>query len=978
MLIGTLKIVYNNGWKSVRMKKTLFFLFILLYPIYSFADTYLVYRMETPDPDKTFYTIETRHFSIHYHNGVEHWAKKVADIAEDVYKISTEEFQYTPDEKTQVVLMDNNDLVNGYSIVFPYNTIFLNVGFPDLDTTIGEYDNYLYNLFVHEFAHILAMDVSSGYSKTLRKIFGKPIPAETPSSGLFFLLLSPPNIFMPRWWHEGIATELESSYGYGGRGRKSFYDMIFRLAVLQQRLPGIDEINGDIPYWTKGHMPYIFGYNLFSYLRERYNLKYSLLTKRHSERFPYFINAVPMELFSNKDYNILYQESLDWLKNKQQANINTILNTKLFEGEKLEFDFEIIKNPRLSKDGSKLAFRIEDPDLGNAVVIAETKTNKILAKIPTRYSRGSLVFSNDGKKLYYTKLERRKYSGFYQNLYEYDIETKKSKKIIDWLRVKDIDLSPDGEDLAIIFVEDGKEGVALISLSKLNDKKYDTLVELDYSRLGQVRWAHSKKQIIFSKKDDSKSGIYIYDVTAREARKIIEKECILEYPIFSNDDQSIYYVSDESGVFNIYSYNLNNGNKKPLTNLIGGALSFDVSNSGEIIFSSYNANGFELRSLKQDTIDTITVPILKKQSDSENRVVSINQESYKVSKYSPIPTITPKFFIPDVYSDYKGGVLGIFTAGQDAIGYHTYTVEISRGINSSETYYNFSYLNNMFAPKIKLNIYSQPIVYSNFANFVDLWEKSDVFHIETSVPVGPGFFRLGYEYEDKTPLSSYAKQLKGYFYSGNLSSILFGVDLFRPRKYPNSISFEDGRKLSLLTKISGTFLGGDLSKAQYLLFYDEYIGLESTKEIKHDVFHLNVNAGISTGREVAQGAFQLGGFPTPFLTFPLRGYAPRFETGKYIYTGSLEYRFPVTAFYKGKGTTPIFYEKLSVNAFLDFGNIWGYGKEFSDDIKLGLGYELKLDITLGYWLKVTPALGIAKGLSKEGEKQLYFTIYSNF
>lgn len=961
------------------MIKKVFCILLIFFPLsYASADTYLIYRMETPDPYKTFYTINTSHFSIHYHNGLEHWAKKVAYISENVYKLLTDEFQYSPDEKTQVVIMDNNDLVNGYSIVFPYNTIFLNVGFPDLDTTIGEYDNYLFNLFVHEFAHVLSMDVNSGYSETFRKIFGKPIPAETPTSGLFFLLLSPPNIFMPKWWHEGIATEVESSYGYGGRGKKSFYDMIFRMAVFQQKLPRIDEINGNIPYWTKGHTPYIFGYNLFTYLKARHNLKYSLLTKRHSERFPYFINAVPIDLFNSKDYNILYQESLDWLKNKQQSNIDTILNTTLLEGEKLAFDFEIIKNPRLSKDGSKLAFRIEDLDLGNAVVIAERKTNKIIAKIPTRYSRGSLFFSDDGKKLYYTRLERRKQAGFFQNLYEYDIETKKNKKLIEWLRVKDIDLSPDGEQLAIIFVEDGKEGIALTSFSSLNEKKYDVLIGLDYTRLGQVRWAHYKKQIIFSKKVDTKSGIYLYDINNKELKKIIEKECILEYPVFSNDDESIYFVSDESGVFNIYSYSLSDGSQKPLTNLIGGALSFDVSNSGEIIFSSYNANGFELRLLRQNTMDTVNVPILKRQSISEDRGMSVDQESYKASKYSSLPTITPKFFIPDIYSDYRGGVLGVFTAGQDAIGYHTYTLEISRGINSGETYYNLSYLNNRFVPKIKLNIYSQPIVYSNFANFVDLWEKSEVVHIETLLPFGPAFFKLGYEYEEKTPLNIYAKRLKGYFFNGDVSSILFGVDLFRPRKYPNSISYEEGRKLSLLAKISGTFLGGELSKAQYLLFYDEYVGLELTKEIKHDVFHLNVNAGVSTGREVAQGAFQLGGFPTPFLTFPLRGYAPRFETGKYIYTGSLEYRFPVTAFYKGRGTTPIFYEKLSVNAFLDFGNIWGYDKEFSDDIKLGLGYELKLDITLGYWLKVTPALGIAKGLSKEGEKQLYFTIYINF
>jgi len=964
--------------KAVDLTKLLFIIF-LLFPAHTFADTYLLYRMQKPDPDKTFYTIETEHFSIHFHNGVENWAEKIAALSEDVHSNLVAEFKYIPEEKTQVVIMDNNDLINGYSIVFPYNTIFLNVGFPDLDTTIGEYDDFLYNLFVHEYAHILSMDVSSGYSKTLRKIFGKPIPAETPTSGLFFLLLSPPNIFMPKWWHEGIATEVESRYGYGGRANKSFYDMIFRTAVYQENLPTIDKINGDIPYWTRGHTPYIYGYNLFAYLKERYNVKYSLLTRMHAERFPYFINAVPEKLYEGKDYAYLYEESLAWLKSKHTANINQILKSGLVEGERLPFDFETIKNPRVSKDGSKIAFRIEDPDYGNAVIIAERKSGVVLKKIPTRYSRGSLVFSDDGKKLYYLKLERRRQAGIFQSLYEYDIETKKSKKVIDWLRIKDIDLSPDGKDLAVIFVENGKEGVALLTLSNLEEKKKFVIVDLEFSRFGQVRWANSKNLIAFSKKEGEKSSLYLYNRDTKELKKLLEKDAVLEYPIFSPDDSYLYFVSDESGVFNIYSLNISNGSIKPITNLLGGALYFDVLKTGEVIFTSYNAKGMELRMIDEgESKGLFNLPSINRMVLREDKKTVPEHKDFKVKDYSSLNTLPPKFFIPDVYSDHKGSVLGVFTAGQDAIGYHTYTLELSRGLNSSETYYNLKYQNDMFTPTIKFSLYSQPLLYSNFANYIDLWEKSEVMRIETLMPFKGAFFKLGYEYENKSPLSEYAKLLKGYFYSGNISSFLFGFDFFNTRRYPNSISFEDGRTVSLLSKISGTFLGGDLSRTQYMLFYDEYVDLEFTKEIKHDVFHLNINLGIATGRETAQGAFQIGGFPTPYLTFPLRGYAPRFETGRYLYTGSLEYRFPITSFYKGDGTTPIFYERLSANAFFDFGNIWGYGKTFSDDLKTAIGYELKLDITLGYWLKVTPALGVAKGLSKEGEKQLYFTIYSNF
>lgn len=958
-------------------KFILIILTLIVMPAFASADTYLIYRMEKPDPDKRFYTIETRHFSIHYHNGLEAWVKRLVNIVEDVHERLTREFKYSPEEKTQVVVMDNYDLVNGYSIVFPYNTIFLNTGFPDLETTIGEYDDFLYNLFVHEYAHILSMDVSSGYSKQLRKIFGKPIPAETPSSGLFFLLLSPPNIFMPRWWHEGIATEVEGRYGYGGRGKKSFYEMVYRMSVYEDNLPGIDQINGDIPYWTKGHTPYLYGYNLFSYLKENYQLDYSTLTKRHSERFPYFINAVSEEFFDGKDYEKIYEESIRWLKERQRDSIEKLKVTHLTEGKILSLPYEIIKNPRLSKDGTKIAFRIEDPDEGNAIIILERETKKVLARIPVKTARGSLALSSDNKKLYYTKLDKKRQSGYFQNLYEYDMETKKSKRLIDWLRIKDFDISSDGKVLVVIFVEDGKEGIAKISLTDLDKKSKEILYPLEDVRLGQVRLANSKKFITYSKKDGKNSSINIYDMEKGEHRSLISQEGVLDYPLFSVDEENIYHLSDENGVLNIYAINMLNQNIKPITNLMGGALHFDITEKGDIIFSSYHSKGFSLREIKIGDNNLQRLPVINKTVDQKD-VKELKTDEIKVKRYSALDTLAPKFFIPNILADHRGGVLGIFTAGQDAIGYHTYTLELDRGMASNENYFSFNYINNVFVPTIKTSIYSQPILYGNFAGIIDLWEKSSVFHVEALLPVKKMFFKLGYEYENKEPLNNNAKRLKDIFFTGDVSTLLVGFDFFNARKYPNSIGFEDGRSLSLLSKLSSTFLGGDISKTEHYIFYDEYFDLEKTKDIKHDVFHLNLNAGLSTGRETAQGAFQLGGFPTPYLTFPLRGYSPRFETGRYIYTGSLEYRFPVANFYKGKGTVPLFYEKLSVNAFFDFGNIWGYGRAFTSDIKTGIGYELKLDITLGYWLKITPALGIAKGLSKEGEKQLYFTIYSNF
>lgn len=963
---------------SLNFKTKLISLVFLLIASVANADTFLLYRMAKPDPEKKFYTIETKNFYIHFHKELEDTAKKISYISETAKIELEKEFSYTPSEKTNIVIMDNNDLVNGFSIVFPYNTIFLNVGFPDLDTTIGEYDNFLYNLFIHEYAHILSMDINSGYSSKIRKIFGKPIPSENPSSGLFFLLLSPPNIFLPRWWHEGVATQIEKDYGYGGRGNKTFYDMVFRMAVYEKNIPSIDRINGDVPYWPKGHTPYIFGYNLFDYLKSERSLSYSKLAQKHSERFPYFINAVPQELLG-KDYAQLYEESINWLIKKQNQNIQTLDALKITETNKLPFNYETIKNPRISKDSNKIAFRIRDPHEGEAVVIADTTDNKILHKIVTEPSRGSLIFSPDGNKLFFPKMEKRKGVNNFQSLYEFDITTTKSNKLIDWLRVKDADISRDGNEFVIIFVEFGKEGIAKVKLADIAQKKSEIIVEPSSSRIGQVRWANTKNLIVYTEKTGRLSKINLYDIDKKEIKTMATSENTFEYPVFGPDDNKIFFISDGNGVFNIYSLNIQDSKVEPITHLIGGAFYPEISKNGELIFSSYKSTGFELRKLNIDNIVHYSVlpKINKEENDVSEKEIPQNIE-IEVKSYSPTKTVLPTFFLPNIISDHKGSVLGLFTAGQDAIGYHTYTLEIDHGLSSSENYYSLNYLNNTLTPTFKINIYSQPFLYANMKNMFDFWEKSDVFKAEMVLPFKKYFFNLGYEFENKNPLNYTGKIKNTEFFDGNISSFIFGLNLISGKKFPASISIETGRKLSLLGKISTTFLGGELSKVSYYLFYDEYFTIDLSKEVPHEVVHLNLNLGLSTGREIAQGALQIGGFPTPFLTFPLRGYSPRLEVGKYAYTGTVEYRFPISYFYKGSGTMPLFYEALSMNTFFDFGKIWGYENAFSSELKTGIGFELKLDITLGYWLKITPTLGIAKGLSHEGEQQLYFTIYSNF
>lgn len=75
------------------------------------------------DPAFHFSTVETTHFSIHYHQGLDNVAAKVAGVAETVHKRMSDAFRWSPREKTQVVLVDSSDFANGFSGSFPYSSM---------------------------------------------------------------------------------------------------------------------------------------------------------------------------------------------------------------------------------------------------------------------------------------------------------------------------------------------------------------------------------------------------------------------------------------------------------------------------------------------------------------------------------------------------------------------------------------------------------------------------------------------------------------------------------------------------------------------------------------------------------------------------------------------------------------------------------------------------------------------------------------
>jgi len=278
-----------------------------------------------------------------------------------------------------------------------------------------------------------------------------------------------------------------------------------------------------------------------------------------------------------------------------------------------------------------------------------------------------------------------------------------------------------------------------------------------------------------------------------------------------------------------------------------------------------------------------------------------------------------------------------------------------------------------------LQAHEVPVFYSGLLQDGDYYEMNRSISLSMHVPINRlesrYNFTLGYHIQKQEALDKDVEQttLDDTLFQGKRNNIFAGVEFYNVLKYPYSISHEEGRKISLQHRYYSIETGSDLDSKEYIASYAEYFQMPSDY-LRHHVIYLNLSGAASYGDRTLQEAFQMGGYPQQ-SEYPLRGYPSRFAAGKYFAMGTLEYRTPIWYIFRGIGTKPFFWDRLHGAFFADAGEVWSDREKYSTDrLKTGVGLEARLDMTLGYRLKITPTIGVARGLNKGGETAVYFTI----
>ncbi|MEO8151493.1 MAG: hypothetical protein ABI605_00375 [Rhizobacter sp.] len=274
------------------------------------------------EPARDWQSADSAHFRVNYRSAWRAQAERVAQAAERAYPKVTKALGWEPRGRTEILLIDQYDLPNGFSTPLPYSIIGVFMAPPDEGELLDNSD-WLDLLLTHEFTHTVQLDKVRGVPGVLQTIFGR--------QPLFF-----PNLFQPTWAIEGLAVYNESDFATGrGRLRGPVFEAWLR-AEAKSGFLSLREINSDGRALPTSKS-YLYGAYFYEYLARQYGPEAIYKDVDHYSGNPPLwprLHTNPRDA-TGKTMDVLWDEFLADLQLQVQQRAQTLNSTPEVTGERL-------------------------------------------------------------------------------------------------------------------------------------------------------------------------------------------------------------------------------------------------------------------------------------------------------------------------------------------------------------------------------------------------------------------------------------------------------------------------------------------------------------------------------------------------------------------------------------------------------------------------------------------------------------------
>jgi Tol biopolymer transport system component len=538
--------------------------------------------------------IQTKHFDIYFSQDGYDIAEYTASVAESSLVSLSKNMNYNIVNRIPIVVFNSHNEFQQNNVIDEYlpegiggvTELFKNRVLVPFE---GDYQQFRHVIH-HELNHAFMNDMY--YGGSIQNIISKNI-----------------TLNFPLWFNEGM-SEVQSLDGLD-----KATDMYIRNLVINDYLRSIDDCNGFLAY--RG------GQSFFAFLIDTYG-KYKIGELMNNIKSLNDVDAGFQETYK-MNIEKLSEKWIKEIKKRYWPELKTREDVTDFAKALTDVERDggfYNVSPVISPDGSKFAFISNRDDLFD-VFLADTKTGEIIDKIVKGNTSANfeelqvltpgLSWSPDGKKIAISVKAGDKDAIFLIDVKDGD----KQKITTDFNAITYVNWSPDRSKLVFVGSTSKESNIFIYNL---NTNKIEALTDDIFSDYNPT-WSPDGKYIYFSSdrgeytskdlipqnfkivnfKTESRD-LYKIEVSTKAITRLTNvPNSKLGYAQFSSDGKKMLYVSDESGITNIYEATEDSaGNlvSRPITNSLSPIDQISLSKDGKkVLFTALNKGGYDIYSM---------------------------------------------------------------------------------------------------------------------------------------------------------------------------------------------------------------------------------------------------------------------------------------------------------------------------------------------------------------------------------------------
>jgi hypothetical protein len=549
-------------------------------------------------------TLETRNLDLLYFDPVQTYLTPyIARAFENALIFHRKTFQWTPWEKTTMLLKDFSDYANAGARASPNNTVLIDVA--PLSVTMETFTpgERFFTIVNHEMAHVAQMDVWNRQDAFWRHAFhGKVMPIQEHPESILYNFLATPRVNAPRWYLEGGAVFFETWMSGGlGRGQGGYDEMVWRAKVRDNDKfysPLGLESEGIAVDFQVGVNDYLYGTRFMSYLALKYGPEKFVEWQSRREGSKGFYASQFRHVFGRR-LDDVWDEWIAFEHEYQKQNLAKLAQYPLTETVKLSpRGLGSMSRGYVDTRTNSLIAAFRYPGTIGFIGKMDLATGKLTKfqdiKGMMLYKVTSVAFDPDARTAFYTED-----NAAFRDLIAVNVDTGRKRMLLHDARIGDFVINPVDKSLWGIRHENGLATIVRIpapyaGFNQIHTFKYGQIpFDLDISRDGKMLSAS------FGEINGTQS-VRVWDVDRFSPDSDPVEIARLDMPpatpegfTFAPDGKSLYGTSYYTGVSNVFRFDLGTQKFEALSNASTGFFRPMIQPDGSIIAYEYAGQGLQ-------------------------------------------------------------------------------------------------------------------------------------------------------------------------------------------------------------------------------------------------------------------------------------------------------------------------------------------------------------------------------------------------